>query len=329
MGRRSKSVENFLRSIDEYYERGAELASVRTFKDELFIFGEFRIGGRRRPEDYVILGDRRRGESLMGKSLLGAFPDKKPRDLYDALESGNSFAIIPWGEKVAIIYLGLYYSCRIGIMSLTYYTSRIVSALGPELRGVLGDVWFAKSITDVVENGNPCAFITDFMTFREEILAACGIDENPQVRGGVERMIYSSADLIGCGIKIDGVTYSGSERVERDTSAAIFLSILSAVRSISRDRSVTVTVGERDGDAVVDLSFQLYGELTDERMSFIKYAQSFSKRHSIPFSYDVTDGICRVSFMPIRLDPSEGGLKAGVTFELGRGGPRRDFYYAR
>ena len=328
MGRNSKSVENFLRSIDEYYENEAKMASVRIFRDELYVFGEVRsAGGRRRPDDYIILGDRRRGESLVGTSLPRSLLGSRTDELYSAIDSRKSFAVINCGGKAAILYLGLFGSCRVGIMSLTAHSACVIaSAMADDLGCIFGGIWVSDAIRSVGGEGDPRGFINDFMMFKSEVLSACGI-EGLHAFVGLEEMLFSVSELVGCNIEIMGRGPIVEERVERETSAAMFFCLLSAIRSASEDRCAFIRVREYDGDAVIDLTFKPYGELPEDSLPFAEFCRSFSERHGIPFSYESANGKCSVSFIPVRIDPSAGGLKASVPFDVNQPKQRKDFHY--
>ena len=106
MGRRSKSVESFLRSLDEYHEKRRQEVRARVFADELFVFGDFGVGRMRRTAtDYIILGDRRRGPSFSGMAISRALPfDSTERtELYRALDGDGEFAVVSCGGRSAVI----------------------------------------------------------------------------------------------------------------------------------------------------------------------------------------------------------------------------------
>ena len=325
MGRRSKSVESFLRSLDEYHEKRRQEVRARVFADELFVFGDFGVGRMRRTAtDYIILGDRRRGPSFSGMAISRALPfDSTERtELYRALDGDGEFAVVSCGGRAAVIYRGLLRSYRIGIMSLTDHAISAASAArGEDFGHLFGDVTFHGVSADVSYSGNPGRFISDYMSFRHDVLSACGVEGDDGI-AGFDDMISATADMVGCEVLHEESRKTFSERVDRDTSAAVLVCLLSAIRSVSSDRCAHINVGESDGDAVIHISFKPYGEFNGERSAFIDFCRSFSELHGIPFSFGTHGDLFRVSFIPVRIDPSIGGLKASVNFNLDRNGSR-------
>lgn len=319
MGRRSASVEKFLKSLDAYMENEANKAHARIYSDELFIFSESGVSRRRRSrDDHIILADRRRGASFSGRSVSEAFglTRSELKAFYAALDSKRKFAVIPVAGKAAILYLGLFRSCRIGVMSLTPHLLGADSAdYRDDFRYVFDDTFFPKELIKIGSEGNFLSFINDFMLFKSDILLACGIES----RDGtvkVREMLYSAAELVGCELSLAREGGISASRIERDTTAAMVLCILSAVRSVSEDRCAYVGVSERDGESVISVSFKPYGDFDGENAAFVAFCRSFSELHGISFSFVKRGERYCASFIPERIDPSQSGLKASVIFDF-------------
>ena len=331
MGRRSKSVENFLMSMEAFCENEARNRKVRTFSDELFVFGEINGTRRRRSAfDCIILGDRRRGKSLAGNPVVGTIfkSSDEEREFYRAIDSKKEFAVIAYSGKTAILYLGLWRSYRLGVISLTSQSVKVTAAaLSEDFGRVFEDIWFGDGFS-MADEANPCLFINEFMTFKRDMLAASGID-SVDGRLGFDTMLYSAAETVGCDVVLTENSFLRVERIDRDTTATILLCLLSAVRSVSADRRAYVRISESDGDAAISLSFSPYGDFSTDRAVFADFCRSFSELYGIPFSIGIQNGICRVDFIPMRIDPSQSGLKASVIFDFNLGAHAKDSHGAR
>ena len=331
MGRRSNNVENFLRSMERYCESEARNRKPRVFGDELFVFGDFGGSRRRRSyADYIVLGDRRRGDSFSGESIVEGLcrSDLEREAFFRAIESGRDFSVMPCAGRTAILYTGLLSSCRLGVLSLTQHSPRATAAsLSGSFGGLFDDVRFDGAFSDPDGNANACSFVNDFMTFKSDMLSACGI-ERVEGRIGFDTMLYSAADAVGCSVVLAGNRFLRSEYFDRDTSAAMMLCLLSAIRSVSEDRCAYVSVGEADGDAAIGISFKPYGIFDADRAAFLTFCRSLSELHGIPFSFVTVGDTCRADFIPMKLDPSEAGLKAGVIFDFSSRLPEQGFHDA-
>ena len=129
-------------------------------------------------------------------------------------------------------------------------------------------------------------------------------------------MLYSTADLVGCELSLSGDGFIHVGAIERDTAAAMLLCLLSAVRSVSEDRCAYVSAIGREGDVIIEVFFKPYGDFNGEEATFVGFCRTFSELNGIPFSFARRgDGYC-AAFIPERIDPAKGGLKASVIFDF-------------
>lgn len=324
MARRSKSIDKFMKSLDEYVfanDIGYTLRQkVRVFDDDLFIFYEA-SGGRLRKsaDDYRVIGGRSAHKGLSGSRLLAdvlSLTKAERRGLCSCLDSGRQFAVISAGEQTALIYCGLLGSCGLGVASLTAYHPRLINRIkGEEFGHLLVGTWLSSECADDGGTDDPGEFIAKIQSFENELLSVCG-KEPADV--GIGDMIASAARLVGCGLRLGDTLRISAEAINRDTLAAMLLCIFSAVRSAATDRTATVRCGTVDGETVITVKFRTQPSFMEGNTVFIDFCRAFAEHYLIPFAFELTDINGWVSFIPYRLDPSASGLKTSIIFDAER-----------
>lgn len=336
MKKKPSNVQKFLRSLDDLIENENSTGRApRVFKDELFVFCDAAGSRQRRTaEDYVVLGGRSSRTELSENRALASllpFSASEKKNLCRLTEGGGRFAVIPCGGRAAIVYCGLIGPCRLAVMSLTGHSSEVIShaSLGEYSHIFEDTVFFAPASPSGASLRSDIAeFSSDFMSFRDDVLLSCGITPT-ESENELEGMISAAADFTGCELRFERLESLRGASADRQVAAAMTLSVLSAVRSLSADRCARVALYDSDGDATVTVSFTVADGLRREKMGFVSYCRAVSGLYGIPFAFDCGGGVGRVGFMPIKLDPSRSGLKADTVFDFGMLTERQDFLGAR
>jgi len=325
VGRRPKNIEKFMRSLDEYTASNSlgytVRQGIRAFDDELFVFCES-SGGRLRhtADDYYVIGGRGNRKKLSSAHFLAdalCLNAREKRKLCSCLESGKSIAVISAGDKVAVIYCGLLGFCGLGVACLTSYPPTLISAVKNEKYSYLfGNFCFWSEYDGEEPWGDLEGFVNKILSFEREMLKVCG-------KGGgyddICGMISATASIVGCGLLLGDTVNMKAEDIDRDTLSSILLCLFSSIRLVSTDRRAAVRFGTVDGDDVITVKFNTKPSLIERNAVFIDFCRSFCEHYLIPFAYEIRDTEVWISFIPSRIDPSVGGFKASIYFDMGKG----------
>lgn len=284
------------------------------FDYDLILFSDCSRGYGIDADSLTVIGSRT-AKPLHSENFISAL-NVSARDgefISDFLLSEREFALIPAGERVALVWNRLFRSTGLGVAAVLEYHPRC--AIKAIHNGMLGDI-FDCAVSDslICANGTgdtDADLCVSFVHSLSKIIRT--LDTALTSSDAVER-VNAASELAGCLIDttFDPCT-SSLDEADADALAAAFLCIFTVCRRISLTRGVSLSLDELDGRVKISVECEtgaFRASADDERC--LRFCDTLAARLEMPLSVGITDGRFVSEFVPYRVDPSLYGLKAGV-----------------
>lgn len=314
------------------FENKEDFYKFDLFDHDLILFREESSGYISKYEDMVILGGRSakpfKGGRLADEIKLLA--DDKRFFMDFIYDNGRKFALTYANGKMILVFNRLFRSCGIGVaavfdVSPEFAAEAVKSGIFDRLGAFLyspGLIELSKSRKDARLSSEYDGLVYSVFKIADSLLAAMGEGlsaMDSREREAVYFAIRSAAAITGCNCeKIERPDTVADIKLDKDSLAALLLCLFSLCRWLSSGRRGSVSVNAREsGYYSIRLEFEMTrAKLRDMDLRCISFCESMAERLELPLSIEIDNSTCVAEFIPLRVDPSLSGLKAGVRISF-------------